>query len=478
MARADDEAGPIRALISKWRIFPGLDPGLRVVIVLSFVVALGSYMVTPFVGVLLVKVVGLDIRAAGILVAVATFIQFGGSILGSPVAKRLGLKRTMVLGLLVRTCGLGLLGLAVRAPWVACPAVVLVAGGPALYLPANKAYVVTRVSDEMRPLFLAVSSAALQAGMALGPLFAAFLIADDPTALLVGLTVFFGLIAVAHQVSLGPAVVHRPETAAGAPDEWDAGSVDKAVKLSAGRLHGVLRPVLFNTLAYYLYFFFQSFIGLYAAEKSDLRAVGWVMLLNCAMVALLQPPLARRIARSDYRWLVVGSLILMMLGTGVMALGLTVSLLGGTALFTMGEIFLFLRCDLELVGRVRDNPTLAFGIGRLTAGIGGFGSGIVGGFVFTHYQNAGDVDAFWIVVAAQCAVAAVLALLFGGRQSASAIAEAAPPGQPATSGAPARLRVRAGVGFFSSDDGVIGVEYSDTAERTSAEKRSKKRLNI
>jgi hypothetical protein len=338
----------------------------------------------------------------------------------------------------VRTCGLGLLGLAVRVPWVAYPAVVLVAGGPALYLPANKAYVVTRVSDEMRPLFLAVSSAALQAGMALGPLFAAFLIAADPTALLVGLTVFFGLITVAHQVTLSPAVVRRPETAAGAADECGAGSVDKAVKPSASRLHGVrgaLRPVLFNTLAYYLYFFFQSFIGLYAAEKSDIRAVGWVMLLNCAMVALLQPPLARRIERSDYRWLVVGSLVLMMLGTGVMALGLTVSLLGGTALFTMGEIFLFLRCDLELVGRMPDNPTLAFGIGRLTAGIGGFGSGVVGGFVFTRYQNAGDVDAFWIVVAAQCAAAAVLALLFGGRRSASAVAEAALPGQAAASGA-------------------------------------------
>lgn len=403
----------IRTLVDKWRIFTGLEPGLRAVILLSFVVALGSYMVTPFVGVLLVKVVGLDIRVAGSLVAVATFIQFGGSILGSPVAKRFGLKRTMVFALVLRTCGLALLGVAVRAPWVAYPAVVLVAGGPALYLPANKAYVVTRVTDRQRPLFLAVSSAALNAGMALGPLLAAFLLAADPIALLVGLAVFFGLVTVAHQFTLSPLVSRRVESTT------DTGR-DAELLPSAGRLRGLrsaLRPVLFNTLAYYLYFFFQSFIGLYAAEKSDIRVLGWVMLLNCTMVALLQPPLARRIAQSDYRRLVVGSLLLMMLGTGAMALGSTLALLGGTALFTLGEIFLFLRCDLELVDRVPDNPTLAFGIGRLTAGVGGLASGVVGGFVFTRYQAAADINAFWIVVAAQCAAAAVLALFFrGGRR--------------------------------------------------------------
>ena len=419
----------IRGLTARWRIFTGLEPGLRAVILLSFVVALGSYMVTPFVGVLLVKAVGLDIRVAGSLVAVATFIQFGGSILGSPVAKRFGLKRTMVFALLLRTLGLVLLGVAVQAQWVAYPAVLLVAAGPALYLPANKAYIVTRVSDEMRPLFLAVSSAALNAGMGLGPLFAAFLVAADPTALLIGLAVLFALITVAHQVTLSPPVRPLPQPGGDpgpATVEDTPNDANPPARPLQG-LRGALRPVLFNTLAFYLYFFFQSFMGLYAAEKSDIRVLGWVMLLNCAMVALLQPSLARRIARSDYRWLVVGSFVLMMLGTGAMSLGRTPTLLAGTALFTMGEIFLFLRCDLELVNRVPDNPTFAFGIGRLTAGIGGLGSGVVGGFIFTHYQGAGDINAFWVVVAAQCAAAAVLALFFGGgRRSLAPVEPVAP----------------------------------------------------
>ncbi|MFG2114514.1 MFS transporter [Streptomyces sp. NPDC048718] len=382
---------------------------------LSFVVALGSYMVTPFIGVLMVKAVGLDIRVAGVLVAVATFIQFGGSILGGPIVDRLGLKRTMVLALTLRTAGLVLLGLAVQVPWIAYPAVVLVAGGPALYLPANKAYIVTSVSDALRPLFLGVSSAALNAGMGLGPLLAALLIDADPVLLLISLAGLFALITAAHQAALKPA----PRRPAAAPAAAPAGTGTEAAGTEAGTgkraaLRGALRPVLFTALAFYLYFFFQSFMGLYAAGVSNIQALGWVMLLNCTMVVLLQPAFADRIARADYRLLVVGSFAVMALGMAAMSLGGAPALLGGTALFTLGEIFLFLRCDLELVDRVPGNPAFAFGVQRLTAGIGGLLAGVVGGFVFAHYEAAGDLGAFWLVVAAQCAGAALLAMLLGG----------------------------------------------------------------
>ncbi|MEU6276998.1 MFS transporter [Streptomyces populi] len=125
-------------------------------------------MATPFIGGLMIETVHLDVRVATALVAVATSIRFGGSILGGALVDRLGLKRTMVFALALRTAGLVALGAAVEVSWAAYPAVVLVAAGPALHLPANKAYIVTSVSDEPRPLFLGVSSAALNAGMASG----------------------------------------------------------------------------------------------------------------------------------------------------------------------------------------------------------------------------------------------------------------------------------------------------------------------
>ncbi|MFJ7167951.1 MFS transporter [Streptomyces globosus] len=411
--RAGRGGGPA----ARWRTFTGLPSGLKALIGLSFVVALGSYMVTPFIGVLMVEAVGLDIRVAGVLVAVATFIQFGGSILGGPVVDRLGLKRTMVLALTLRTVGLVLFGLAVKVPWAAYPAVVLVAAGPALYLPANKAYIVTSVSDTLRPLFLGVSSAALNAGMGLGPLLAALLVDADPVLLLIGLAGLFALITAAHQAALKPVERRPAEPPAQAPPAG-AGAGNEGKRAA---LRSALRPILFTSLAFYVYFFFQSFMGLYAAGVGSIQVLGWVMLLNCAMVVVLQPVWADRIARADYRLLVAGSFALMALGTAALALGSIPALLAGTALFTLGEIFLFLRCDLELVDRVPGNPAFAFGVQRLTAGVGGLLAGVVGGFLFAHYQAAGDPDAFWLAVAAQAAGAALLAALLGaGRRRRTA----------------------------------------------------------
>ncbi|MFG2210157.1 MFS transporter [Streptomyces sp. NPDC048638] len=404
-------------LLAKWRTFTGLSPSLKALIVLSFVVALGSYMVTPFIGVLMVDGVGLDVRLAGVLVAVATFVQFGGSILGGLVVDRLGLKRTMVCSLALRTVGLLLLGLAVKVPWVAYPAVLFVAAGPALYLPANKAYIVTCVADDLRPLFLGVSSAALNAGMGLGPLLAAVLIDADPVVLLIGAAALFGLITVAHQLSMQP--LERP-----APAPGGTATTTPAPAAKRRALRGALRPVLFTALAFYLYFFFQSFLGLYAAGVHHIQVLGWAMLVNCTMMVALQPPLSGWIARADYRRLVAGSFALMAGGTAVMSLGHTAALLGGTVLFSLGEVFLFLRCDLEMVDRIPGNPAFAFGVQRLTAGVGGLLAGVVGGFLFAHYEDAHELGMFWAVVAVQCAVATLIALVLGGRRSTGRAAPA------------------------------------------------------
>ncbi|WP_030607121.1 MFS transporter [Streptomyces sclerotialus] len=398
---------------AKWRTFAGLPSGLKALITLSFVVALGSYMITPFIGVLLVDGVGLDVRLAGVLVAAATFIQFGGSILGGPVVDRLGLKRTMVVSLALRTAGLVLLSLAVVVPWAAYPAVVLVSMGPALYLPANKAYIVTSVADDLRPLFLGVSSAALNAGMGLGPLLAGLLIDANPVTLLLSAAALFGLITVAHQVTMRP-VTPTPAVPGSHPDGREPARTGRRQALRSA-----LRPVLFTFAVFYLYFFFQSFMGLYAAGVSNLQALGWVMLVNCAMVVLLQPPLAGWIARANYRRLLAGSFALMAAGMTVMSMGNIPALLAGTAMFTLSEVFLFLRCDLELVDRVPGNPAFAFGVQRLAAGGGGLLAGVVGGFVFAHYEEAGELGSFWLFVAVQCAVMAIAALLLGGRRTAA-----------------------------------------------------------
>lgn len=397
---------------ARWRTYASLPRGLKSLIVLSFVVALGSYMTTPFIAVILVRDAGMGARTAGLLVAAATFVQFGGSIVGGAVADRLGLKRTMVLALALRTSGLALLAAAVHGPALATPAVLLVAVGPALYLPANKAYIVSSVGTDIRPLFLSISSAALNAGMGIGPFIAAMLVDSDPVALLVGLAVLFAVITVAHQLMMA-ATPPTPRPVA-APEVVEA-------PLRGGGVRAVLRPVLFNALAFYLYFFFQSYIGLYAANTSRLGLIGWVMLVNCAMVVTLQPPLSGWIARADFRLLLTGSFLLMAAGMNLMSHGGPATLLLGTVLFTLGEVFLFLRGDLEVVDRLRGRPAFAFGVQRLATGVGGLFAGVVGGVLFGTFDHRHQLGSFWNAVAVQCLAAALLGLLFaGGRKRGAA----------------------------------------------------------
>ncbi|RJS27438.1 MFS transporter [Corallococcus sp. H22C18031201] len=384
----------------KYRFFASLSTSLKSLILSSFVVAFGSFMVTPFLAIFLERGVGMELHAIGTLVAVATFVQFGGGVVGGVVADRFGLKPSMVFALAFRTVGFVMLAFATIVPAVTIPAVLLVAAGPAVYLPANKAYILSSVSSEMKPLFLSISNAALNAGMALGPLVAAVFINDDPRLLLFGVAILFTFITLIHQGLLTPI--------APAPAQARRVSLENLSDV----LKRVWRPVVFNTLTFFTYFYFQNFMGLYAANVSGVKVFGWVMLLNFVMMFVLQPMLAGFTARANYRLLLVGAFSMMSLGMLIMSLGSLLGLLLGTAFMTVGEIFLFLRGDLELVAQLPEQPAIAFGIQRLTAGVGGLLSGIAGGSLFAHYKAANTLGMFWVAVASQCALAALLSLAF------------------------------------------------------------------
>jgi len=384
----------------KLRFFASLPISLQSLLVSSFVVAFGSFMVTPFLAVFLKNSIGMGMHSVGILVAVATFVQFGGGIIGGIVAERWGLKISMVGALSYRTLGFLLLAAAPSFPLVTIPAVLLVAAGSALYLPANRAYIVSGVSGDVKPLFLSLSNAALNAGMALGPLVAAIVIDSNPGLLLVGVALLFAVLTLVHQVTL-------PTSAKSEAPK--SGVTLRELPLALRRAGSA---TFFSTYIFYVYFFFQSFMGLYASSVANLRVFSWGMLLNFTMMFFLQPWLSRHIAGANYRRLLVGAFSLMGIGMATMALESTIALLLGIAIMTMGQLFLFLRADLEVLGRLPETPAIAFGIQRLAAGVGGLFSGIVGGWAFDYFKSGDSLGTFWIFVASQCLLGVVFSLLF------------------------------------------------------------------
>lgn len=359
----------------------------------SFLITLGSFAVLPYMSVLLHQRLGLGLGTVGLVLAVASLIQFAGGVVAGPVAARIGLRRSMLLALALRTAGFGAFVPGLTSPVLAIGALLLVSAGAALYLPANKAYLVDGSPDEDRPRLLSASSSAFNAGMALGPPAAAPLVLGSPGVLFTCVAGLFALVGVGH--AFLPRDGACPEAVPDRPPSAD------------GPRPG-LSPFLVTVVSVYAFMFFQHYLALYAVPRTSAGFYGVVLMGYAALLVVAQPLLAEWIAALSYpaalRW-----------GFGAMAAGMAaiaggghVGIAVGGALLCLGEIVLFLKNDLEALARSSAPPAAVFGRQRLAAGIGAFASGVVGGQLYAAAESAGSARAFWVAVCLQCLLLPVL----------------------------------------------------------------------
>ncbi|MEV1046323.1 MFS transporter [Streptomyces sp. NPDC049916] len=357
----------------------------------SFLITLGSFAVLPYMSVLLHQRLGMGLGAVGFVLAVASLIQFAGGVVAGPVAARVGLRRAMLLALALRTAGFAAFVPGLTSPVLAVGALLLVSAGAALYLPANKAYLVAGVPEAGRARLLSASGSAFNAGMALGPPAAAPLVLGSPGALFACVAGLFALVGAGH--ALLP-----PEAAARLPDAAPAAGAQDP---GGGRAAG-LSPFLVTVVSVYAFMFFQHYLALYAVPRTSAAFYGAVLTGYAALLVVGQPLLAERVAAMSYpaalRW-----------GFGAMAAGMAAIGAGGHAgiavggaLICCGEIVLFLKNDLEALARSASAPAAVFGRQRLAAGIGAFAAGVVGGQLYGAAEAAGSARGFWAVVCLQC----------------------------------------------------------------------------
>ncbi|HZG06884.1 MAG TPA: MFS transporter [Streptomyces sp.] len=376
---------------------------LRFLLLSSFLIPLGSFMVLPFMSVFLHERLGMGLGTVGVVLAAASLVQFSGGVLGGALADRIGLRRTMVWALVVRTAGFAGLVAALRWPPLVVGALVLTCCGAALYLPANKAYLIHGTDEERRPFLLSAGNAALNAGMAVGPLIAGPFVLSSPGALFVAVTGLFLLVTAGHTL-LPPE--GDGETGAEAGTETGAeGRQGTAGGPPAGRgLLSGLAPLPFaaTVLAFYLYFHFQHYLAVFAVERASSEFYS-VVLLTCFLLVIVgQPPASGRIRRMPYRRALAVGFASLAAGMAVLAVGTRPALLLGGLLITAGDIVLFLKNDLEALRRSPRSDVVVFGQQRLAAGLGACASGVLGGQLYGLGERAGDTGWFWLAAAAQC----------------------------------------------------------------------------
>ncbi|WP_031102868.1 MFS transporter [Streptomyces sp. NRRL S-146] len=365
----------------------------------SFLITVGSFAVLPYMSVLLHQRLGLGLGTVGMVLAVASLVQFSGGVAAGALAERIGLRATMLTALAVRTAGFAAFVPGMASPVLAVFALFLVSCGAALYLPANKAYLVEGVAEADRPRLLSASGAAFNAGIALGPPAAAPFVVGSPTLVFSCVTMLFALVGVGHAL-LPPAAVRS--------------AADDAVEAATGGGAGPPRrddgppPFAVAVLSVYVFMFFQHYLALYAVPRTSAVFYGAVLTGYACLLVVTQPLLAGWIAALSYQDAMKVGFGSMAAGTAVIAHGGYVAIGAGAALMCLGEVVLFLKNDLEALARSSAAPAAVFGRQRLAAGLGAFASGVVGGQLYAGAEAVGSARAFWLAVCLQGLVLPVL----------------------------------------------------------------------
>ncbi|MFC4589899.1 MFS transporter [Sphaerisporangium corydalis] len=364
----------------------------------GFLVNLISFSVYPYLAVLLRDRMSLGMDQVGVVLGLATFVQFAGGLPGAALAERIGLRRCLVIAMVAQT--IGSVGFLAGGTWpaVTVAALFLRSAATALYSPSVRGYMVHGASPDERPRLVSASYATGNVGIAVGPMAGALFI-HDPGGMFAAATVLHAAMAIGH------AFLPR--------DRRDDLEVIEP-------LHRALRglavlPFVVTALTIYLHMHFYQYLSSYAEGRVSAVFFGSAMMGYSLVLAVMQPLLARRVERMRYAHA-------MALGFGGLAVGMIaftgggeITIAAGILAIGAGNSVLFLKNVLEALARAKRSPTVVFGHQRLAEGVGAFLSGIVGGGVYRLFETAGNLPGFWLAIAAQCLLLPAIVFVVGRR---------------------------------------------------------------
>ncbi|MFE9751242.1 MFS transporter [Saccharothrix saharensis] len=364
----------------------GFTGGQRALLVSGCLVNIGTFAVYPYLAVLLRDRLGVGMAQVGVVLGVATLVQFASAPFTAAFAERIGLKCCLLVATVVY--GLGAVTYLVGAedPVSTVLALFLSCGAGALYSPAYRGYLVHSATAGQRPKVLSAGNAAGSLGIALGPVVGAVFL-HDPGRLFAMTTALYVVLAVGH-------CFLRPEGAASSPAEVEP--FRRVLKGLAGL------PFAVTVLTHYLYMQFYQYLSPFAEDRVPTAVFGVVMMGYSLVVVAVQPLAARRVGRVGYPVAIAVGSCCMALGMVAFASGRVVGLAAGVAALAVGTAVLFLKNDLEALAGSKRSATVTFGQQRLAVGVGALLSGVVGGAVYGLFERARLLPGFWLAVAAQC----------------------------------------------------------------------------
>lgn len=347
--------------------------GMYVMIINSFMMWGGFFMVVPLISIHYVEHLGWATASIGIVLGVRQLFQQGFSVIGGMLADRLGARLLILCGLIMRFVGFGAMAWADTFPLLLGSAMFAALGG-ALFDSPSSATIAALTTSENRARFFSILGVVRNLGMAIGPLIGTWLLDYN-----------FGVVAIAagscYIVAWIATFVLLPNVAVAS----DQGKITAGIGMALrdGRF------MLFNALLLGYWFMWTQItlaIPLKATDLSgDNNAVSWVYGVNSLMSIVLQYPLMRFTERylSPASTLALG-IAIMAVGLGVIAVSPTIAvLLGCVALYSLGG--LLASPSQQTVAAELANPVALgsyFGVAGLAIAIGGGMGSFSGGTLY------------------------------------------------------------------------------------------------
>ena len=365
----------------------------------SFLIPFSSFTFLPFLTIILDAKTEMSFRYIGILLSIMTIIQYCGGFLSGFIVQMTHERFVMLLALALRCSGFLLWNLYQTGfLWVS---LFLVAAGSSLYLPANKSYLVGRISKEHHSFFLSLSNVALNMGMVLGTMIGGIFALRYTFWVTNIISMLFLLLFAAHIFCIQKLPKKNPDII-----KADRKTEYKAI------LKKIVPVFLTNTIIFYMYFFFQNYAGVYIKNYHTVEIYSYLIIFSSLIIIVFQPMLSSFIGRTRFYYIILLSMLLF-LGSFLFLTQIHLFyLVAGVILISFGELLSTLKTDLQMIGRLPTKTALAFSFTRFSSGLGASSSGLIGGYLFAYYQKNEILSNFWLNISIQCLIISCLIILF------------------------------------------------------------------
>lgn len=336
--------------------------GLHTVFIITFLMHAGFFLIIPLVSLHYVDRLGWAAAYIGLVLAIRQFAQQGLTVFGGALADRVGPKRLILAGVLIRAISFVVMGYA-AVPWVLMVSGILAAIGGALFDAPQRATLATLAPEDRLNDLYGRLGILQNVARAVGPLIGAYLIRYDFQVVGLGSAAFF-LLAFFITLAFLPAV-----------------SVCTTTQSVRAGLSMALRDTAFVIFTVLLMGFWFMWVQLSIAMPLQIKhltgtdtSVGIMFTVSAVLSIVLQVPaldLAQRFMRPML--IIVAGMVFIAFGMALIAAG------SGLLLFYVGLVFFSLGSVLAtpstqtVTAQMADDRARGayFGVGSLSMAVGG-----------------------------------------------------------------------------------------------------------